>query len=252
MSSMRDALPRPDDPRPDDLRILVVGAGATGGYFGGRLIEAGRDVTFLVRPGRVAQLAAGGLQIISGHGDLTLQPKLVTADAIDGHYHLILLSVKAYGLEQALLDIAPAVGKDTIILPLLNGLRHIDRLRDTFGKAKVLGGVCVVSATLDGAGRVVQLAGMQELTYGPLRRHPTRRVGRPRRAPGCRIHRRADGEHRAGHVAEVDHAVVARRTQLPDARHRRRDHQRPRGSGVRGAAAERDGRYRGRRRPPSA
>ncbi|QNK83481.1 ketopantoate reductase family protein [Nakamurella sp. PAMC28650] len=150
------------------MRILVVGAGATGGYFGGRLIEAGRDVTFLVRPGRAAQLAAGGLQIISGHGDLTLQPKLVTADAIDGHYHLILLSVKAYGLEQALLDIAPAVGKDTIILPLLNGLRHIDRLRDTFGEAEVLGGVCVVSATLDGAGRVVQLAGMQELTYGPL------------------------------------------------------------------------------------
>ena len=154
----------------------MVGAGSTGGYFGGRLAAAGRDVTFLVRAGRAAQLEADGLQIISAHGDLTLQPKLTVAADIDGPYDLILLAVKAFALEPALRDLAPAVGPGTLILPLLNGLRHIDRLSETFGSEKVLGGVCVVSTTLDPAGRVLQLADMQEITFGdrqdPAADHP--------------------------------------------------------------------------------
>jgi 2-dehydropantoate 2-reductase len=149
-----------------NTRILVVGAGATGGYFGGRLAEAGRDVTFLLRAARAAQLARDGLQIVSEHGDLTIRPKVVTAAEISGTYDLIVLSVKAYGLEQAMVDLAPAVGAGTLILPLLNGLRHIDLLVEKFGQQAVLGGICVVSSTLDERGRVVQLAGMQELTYG--------------------------------------------------------------------------------------
>lgn len=149
-----------------DLRILVVGAGATGGYFGGRLSEAGRDVTFLVRQHRAEQLSADGLQIVSEHGDVTLRPTLITAGRIDGPYDLILVTVKAYALEQALTDFGPAVGPDTLILPTLNGLHHIDALAEKFGERAVLGGVCVVSTTLDAQGRVVQLAGMQDLTYG--------------------------------------------------------------------------------------
>jgi 2-dehydropantoate 2-reductase len=148
------------------MRILVVGAGATGGYFGGRLMQAGRDVTFLVRPERAEQLRRDGLRIVSPHGDLTLSPKLLTADQITQPFDAVLLSVKAYALDSALADLAPAVGPQTMIMPMLNGMRHIDRLIERFGDDRVLGGVCVVATTLDSDGRVLQLNEMQELTYG--------------------------------------------------------------------------------------
>lgn len=148
------------------MRILTAGAGATGGYFGARLIQAGRDVTFLVRPARAAQLRRDGLRVVSPHGDFTVAPKLVVAGEIAGPFHLVVLAVKAYALEQALADLAPAIGADTMIMPLLNGMRHIDLLAERFGEAPVLGGVCIVAATVDAEGRIVQLADMQELAYG--------------------------------------------------------------------------------------
>jgi 2-dehydropantoate 2-reductase len=149
-----------------DVRMLVVGAGGTGGYFGGRLAEAGRDVTFLVRPRRAEQLGADGLQLVSEHGDVTVRPSLLVAGQIEAPYDLVMVTVKAFALDQAMVDFAPAVGPDTLILPTLNGLSHIDTLVAEFGERAVLGGVCVVSSMLDERGRVVQLAGMQELTYG--------------------------------------------------------------------------------------
>lgn len=148
------------------MRILVVGAGATGGYFGARLAEAGRDVTFLVRPGRADQLGRSGLQIKSPHGDLSLRPKLITAAALDRPFDAVLLAVKAFALEAALADLAPAVGSETMIVPFLNGMRHMEALVDRFGERPVLGGVCVVATTLDPEGRIIQLGEMQELTYG--------------------------------------------------------------------------------------
>lgn len=150
------------------MRILVAGAGAIGGYFGGRLAEAGRDVTFLVRPGRAAQLRADGLRITSPHGDLTLAPQLVTAPEIVAPYDLVLLTVKALALDQVLADIVPAIGPGTMILPLLNGMRHLDAIGEQFGAAGLLGGVCYVATMLDPAGRIVQLTDMQKLTYGEL------------------------------------------------------------------------------------
>jgi 2-dehydropantoate 2-reductase len=150
------------------MRLLVVGAGATGGYFGGRLAKAGRDVTFLVRPARAAHLAAHGLQIISPNGDVTLTPQLVTAGAIASPYDVVLLTVKAYALHAALDDVVPAVGSQTLILPILNGMRHMDVLTARFGAAAVIGGVCKVAATIDEAGRIVQLAKFHELAYGEL------------------------------------------------------------------------------------
>jgi 2-dehydropantoate 2-reductase len=147
-------------------RILVVGAGAVGGYFGGRLAEAGRDVTFLVRPKRAEQIRRDGLRIVSPHGDATLRPKLVEAGAIAGPYDLILLGVKGYGLDAVLSDLAPAVGAGSAILPTLNGMRHMDVLTERFGEAAVIGGVCVIAAELDDQGRVIQRADMQKLAYG--------------------------------------------------------------------------------------
>ena len=151
------------------MRLLVVGAGATGGYFGGRLAAAGRDVTFLVRPGRAEALRRTGLQIKSRRGDVALAPKLVTAGGIDGPYDAVLLTVKAYGLDPALDDMAPAVGAETVILPVLNGMRHMDVLASRFGSGPVVGGVCKIAAQLDQEGAIVQLGqGFQELRYGEV------------------------------------------------------------------------------------
>ncbi len=158
------------------MRLLVVGAGSTGGYFGGRLVQAGRDVTFLVRPRRAAQLRAGGLRIVSPHGDTTLAPKLVTAGEIAGPYDAVLLTVKAFALEAALADMAPAVGPETMILPVLNGMKHVDFLTERFGARAVVGCVCKIAATIDEAGRIVQLAKFQELAYGEMDGAPSART----------------------------------------------------------------------------
>jgi 2-dehydropantoate 2-reductase len=149
------------------MRILVVGAGAIGGYFGGRLKAAGRDVTFLVRSRRAVQLAKTGLVIRSPLGNVELpSPPTVAAENIRTHYDLILLSCKAYDLASAIDSFAPAVGPNTAILPLLNGMAHIDALTARFGAGAVLGGQCVISSTLDDEGRVVHLAPMHFLSFG--------------------------------------------------------------------------------------
>jgi 2-dehydropantoate 2-reductase len=150
------------------MRMLIVGAGSVGGYFGGRLAQVGRDVTFLVRPARARQLREFGLRILSPHGDLTLQPALVTAGDIAGPYDLILLSVKSYTLETALDDFAPAVGPDTMILPVLNGMRQLELLTQRFGSRPVIGGVALIVSEIDGQGRIVQRADIQRLAYGEL------------------------------------------------------------------------------------
>jgi 2-dehydropantoate 2-reductase len=149
------------------MRILVVGAGATGGYFGGRLLEAGRDVTFLVRARRAAQLAKTGLVIRSPFGDATLPaPPTVAADALGKSFDLILLSCKAYDLEGAADSFAPAVGANTAILPLLNGMAHMDYLTERFGSGAVLGGQCQISANVDTEGRVLHLNDFHLLSFG--------------------------------------------------------------------------------------
>src|SRR5271167_1498287 len=150
------------------MRMLVVGAGSTGGYFGGRLAQSGRDITFLVRPARAAQLAERGLQIISPHGDFTLQPQLVTADRLSGSYDAILLSVKAFSLDSALADMAPAVGPETMLLPVLNGMKHVDTLADRFGGRLLIGCACKIAGSIDDQGRVVQHNLTQDLAYGEL------------------------------------------------------------------------------------
>ncbi|HEV2681099.1 MAG TPA: 2-dehydropantoate 2-reductase [Rhodanobacter sp.] len=149
------------------MRILIVGAGATGGYFGGRLLQHGRDVSFLVREQRAAQLAQHGLMIRSATGDALLpSPPTVLAAELREPYDLILLSCKAYGLEQAMTDIAPAAGPDTAILPLLNGMHQLDLLDARFGAERVLGGQCVIAATLDAQGAVRHLNQSHSLSFG--------------------------------------------------------------------------------------
>ncbi len=150
------------------MRMLVVGAGSTGGYFGARLAQSGRDVTFLVRSARAAQLEERGLEIVSPHGDYTLRPKLVIADRLSGFYDAILLTVKAFSLESALSDMAAAVGPETMILPVLNGMRHVGILADRFGKGSVVGCACKINASIDDRGRIVQHNLLQDIAYGEM------------------------------------------------------------------------------------
>jgi len=151
------------------MKILVVGAGAVGGYFGGRLLQAGRDVTFLVRPARAARLVAYGLVIKSPVGDATLlQPPTVQAAELRTRFDLIFLGCKAYDLDAAIADFAPAVGAGTAILPLLNGLRHLDVLGGAFGSEKVLGGQCVFAASVavDPEGAIIHSQPFASVTFG--------------------------------------------------------------------------------------
>ena len=149
------------------MRILVVGAGAIGGFFGGRLLQAGCDVTFLVRPRRAADLASAGLVIKSPLGDFVLpNPPTVQAGAITGKYDLVLLSCKAFDLEDAMASFGPGVGDQTAILPLLNGMAHLDVLAKAFGAARVLGGQCQIAVTLNEAREIVHLTPMLSMSFG--------------------------------------------------------------------------------------
>lgn len=150
------------------MRILVLGAGATGGYFAGRLAQVGGDVTFLVRERRAAQLAMRGLVVKSPHGDFTVTAKFVRQPEVWPDYDLVMLTSKAYDLDAAIESIRPAVGPSTHVMPLLNGLVHIDRLVAEFGAGRVIGGTCGIPATLTPEGDVVQLGPLHRIAYGLL------------------------------------------------------------------------------------
>jgi 2-dehydropantoate 2-reductase len=142
------------------VKILVLGAGAIGGYFGGRLAQAGADVTFLVRPGRAVQIARDGLVVKSPFGDIGMPVKAVAAATQGGPYEIVILTCKAYDLDGAIAAIAPAVDGGAAVVPLLNGMAHLDVLDRRFGAAKVLGGLCFVAATLTPTGEIHQLGSM--------------------------------------------------------------------------------------------
>jgi len=139
------------------MRYLVLGAGALGGYFGGMLIKGGADVTFLVRPKRAAQLQREGLVVkTQDGGELRTPVKTVQQGQLDGPFDAILLSCKAYDLDGAMDAIAPAMTERTVIVPVLNGVRHIDRLTERFGRGRVLGGLTIINAALMPDGTIQQ------------------------------------------------------------------------------------------------
>jgi len=159
------------------VRILVVGAGATGGYLGVRLAAAGRDVTFLVRESRKAKLRVDGLKIRSPLGDASIKPSLVSAREVSSPFDLIILAVKSYQLEGALEDMSPAVGPTTMILPVLNGMSHMDRLARRFSTQNLLGCTFIVVTTIGSDGQIDQLQPRQEFAYGEMDGSASERVG---------------------------------------------------------------------------
>jgi 2-dehydropantoate 2-reductase len=146
------------------MRILFLGAGGVGGYFGGRLMEAGANVSFLVRPRRQAQLMENLLRVESPHGNMRLPAQTITKARKP--YDLVALTCKAYDLDSAMETIQPAVGPDTLILPLLNGLNHIDRLDTTFGAERVMGGLCHIPITMEPDGTIRHLSNIHRLIFG--------------------------------------------------------------------------------------
>jgi 2-dehydropantoate 2-reductase len=161
------------------MRILVMGAGAVGGYFGGRLLQASvaDEVAFLVRPGRKAQLDRDGLVIESpSAGDFRGPMTTVLAEEVQPGWDVVLLACKAYDLDAAIAAIRPAIDERTAVLPLLNGLSHIDTLEAAFGQGRVLGGLAKVQATLTHEGVVRHLAPFTALELGELDGQMTERV----------------------------------------------------------------------------
>jgi 2-dehydropantoate 2-reductase len=149
------------------MRILILGAGGTGGYFGGRLAAAGKDVVFLVRAKRAEQLARDGLVIASPFGDLRQPVRCVTAAGDAGPVDLVVLACKAYDLASAIDAVRPAIGERTLLLPLLNGLQHLATLDAAFGAERVLGGFCHLAVTLTAEGSIRHMNRTHRFALGP-------------------------------------------------------------------------------------
>ena len=160
------------------MRFLVVGAGAVGGYFGGRLVQHGEDVTFLVRPARKKQLEQTGLVIKSVSGDFSGPVKVITYDDPKETFDVIILSLKAYHLSDLKSSLSPYIGASTVILPLLNGYQHYEMLWKDFGKEKVLGGLCYIESTLDSEGSIIHTSKMEDIVFGEWDGSKTERVNR--------------------------------------------------------------------------
>ncbi len=149
------------------MKILVLGAGAVGGYFGGRMAEAGMDVTFLVREKRQKKLEKSGLIIKSPKGDFVTSPKLVNIDNVDSIYDVILFTNKAYDLDEILQSPFP-VKDGSIIIPLLNGYAHMEQLRNKFPNARLFGGIAHIFSTLNKEGEIHHFNDIHSLTVGHL------------------------------------------------------------------------------------
>jgi len=157
------------------MRFMVLGAGAIGGYYGGRLLEAGADVTFLVRERRASQLVEHGLVVKSALGDIARPVKTLLAEQAREHFDVVLLSCKSYDLDGAIEAIRPALGSGTAVLPLLNGITHLTALTERLGEAQVIGGACYIGVTLDPAGAILHMGEMDRITFGELSKERSQR-----------------------------------------------------------------------------
>lgn len=147
------------------MKILILGAGAVGGYWGARLHQAGIDVTFLLRPARAARVRQEGLVVKSPKGDAVVPVKVVTDGGEGGPYEVVVLACKAYDLDSAMDSIAPAVGPDTTIVPMLNGHAHFAKLDARFGAARVAGGLARISGMLGPNGEILH-SGASGVSFG--------------------------------------------------------------------------------------
>ncbi|MCY9328265.1 ketopantoate reductase family protein, partial [Bacillus spizizenii] len=157
------------------MKFLVVGAGGVGGYIGGRLAEKGNDVTFLVRHKRAEQLKETGLVIHSEKGDVSFQPALISAGET-GHFDVVIIASKAYSLDQVIDDVKPFIGRESVIIPFLNGYRHYEQLFTAFSKEQVLGGLCFIESALDHKGEIHHTSASHRFVFGEWNGERTERI----------------------------------------------------------------------------
>ena len=164
------------------MRIAVVGAGAVGGYFGGRLAEAGEEVVFLARGATLAALRESGLILEDAAGSRTLHPVAATADpASVGPVVAVVFATKAWQVEEAARAALPLFGADTFAVPLLNGIEVPDRIAAVVGRERTLGGLCRIVAEAVAPGRIRHHAFEPTVTFGELDDRPSERSQRLRR-----------------------------------------------------------------------
>lgn len=149
------------------MKIVIFGTGGVGGYYGGRLAQQGADVTFLARGAHLAAICESGLRVESVDGDFTIHPAQATdsADSI-GEADLVILATKAWQLDEAISEMKPLIGKETVILPLLNGMEHMQRLFDVFSAEHVIGGLCRISVFIAAPGVIRHVGVKPYIAYG--------------------------------------------------------------------------------------
>jgi 2-dehydropantoate 2-reductase len=151
------------------MRIVVIGAGALGAYFGARLAEIGADVTFLVRERRAKQIQEQGIHVNSTQGDFTIKnPKVITSTTEVKSVDLVFISVKGYHLQGTIDNLKQLTEKGAYVLPILNGIEHVSMLQEQLGYDRVIGGLSFIMATLDDNGHVVHSSDFHNLVFGPL------------------------------------------------------------------------------------
>ena len=152
------------------MKIVVFGAGGVGGYFGGRLAQAGQDLTFIARGAHLNALMSNGLRVDSICGDFVVFPVCAHESTIGiGPFDVLIIATKSWQLEESIDQIRPLVSENTFILPLLNGVEHIDVLRSAFGVDRVIGGLCRISAFVEGPGHIKHVAvGDPVIEFGVL------------------------------------------------------------------------------------
>ncbi len=148
------------------MKILILGAGAIGGFFGAHLTKSGANVSFLVREKRKEKLKKSGINIFSSNGELKVNPKLLDKNLSGQHFDVIILTNKSYDLIEAVREIKPYVNK-TVIIPLLNGMAHYDILDKEFGKEKVFGGTAYISTAMKNYGSIQQITSRASIKFGP-------------------------------------------------------------------------------------
>ena len=148
------------------MKILILGAGAIGGFFGAHLMKSGADITFLVREKRKDELKKSGINIFSINGELKVNPKLLDKNLSGQHFDVIILTNKSYDLIESIREIKPYVNK-TVIIPLLNGMAHYEILDKEFGKEKIFGGTAYISTAMNNYGSIQQITSRASIKFGP-------------------------------------------------------------------------------------
>lgn len=165
------------------MRIAIFGAGAVGGYFGGRLATAGEDVVFIVRGAHLEAIRQGGLYVESPLGDFRVYPAQATDRPEEvGPVDVVLVGVKAWQVPEAARAMAPLIGPETFIVPLENGVEAPGQLAEVWGPAHVLGGLCRIISSVVAPGRI-RHGGMEPyVAFGELDNRPSERAERLRQA----------------------------------------------------------------------